>query len=241
MHDGNPSEPRPELEPDQQQNPGRETVRLLIGAGIVILVVVVLHFTPLRQLVDTAQQFKAEVDAMGWKAHAGFLLASIVAITLGFPRLLLCGIGGILFGFAEGFLMAQTAGVAGSYGTFLLTRLWAPAEWVERKLANREKLRGLLSRPGLLGIFVARQLPVPGIVINVLLGVLPTRHAVFLAGTFMGYLPSNLPVALAGSSMGKESLEKALAQASASMLLLAVSGLGIMWIRRKYRPAADPR
>lgn len=220
--------------PSSPPDPGKETIRLLIGAVIVTLIVVILHYTPLRQLVDTAQRFKADVDAFGWKAHLLFFAGSVMAITLGFPRLLLCGISGILFGFAEGLVISQFAGVTGAYGAFLLTRLWAPKEWIGRKLANRDKLRALLSRPGILSIFIARQLPVPGLVPNILLGVLPTRHRTFLIGTFIGYLPSNVPVALAGSSMGKESIDQALTQASASMLLLAVFGILILWIRRKY-------
>jgi uncharacterized membrane protein YdjX (TVP38/TMEM64 family) len=210
----------------------------MIGACLVLGMVVLLHFTPLRQLVDTAQQCKATLATYGWKAHVLFFAASVLAITLGFPRLLLCAISGILFGFVEGLLTSQFAGVTGSYGTFLLTRLWAPQDWVRRKLANREKLRALLGQPGLLSIFIARQLPVPGLVLNVLMGVLPTRHLTFLAATFFGYLPSNIPVALAGSSVGKDSLDKALTQASSSMLLLALFGLLILWIRRKYAAKA---
>ena len=225
--------------PSSQSDPRKETLRLLLGAVIVTLIVVILHYTPLKQLVDIAQRFKADVGALGWRAHLIFFVGSVAAITLGFPRLLLCGISGILFGFAEGLVISQFAGVTGAYGAFLLTRLWAPKEWIGRKLANRDQLRALLTHPGILSIFIARQLPVPGIVPNVLLGVLPTRHRTFLIGTFIGYLPSNVPVALAGSSMGKENIEKAFTQASASMLLLALFGILILWIRRKYGAKPD--
>jgi len=222
--------------PSGQQDPKTETMRLLLGALIITVIVLILHFTPLKQLIGTAQHFKAAVDAWGWTAHLVFFLGSVLAITAGFPRLLLCGISGILFGFVEGLILSQLAGVTGAYGAFLLTRRWAPKAWVAGKLARSEKLRSLLSRPDILSIFIARQLPMPGIVVNVLLGVLPTRHPSFLLGTFIGYLPSNVPVALAGSSVGKESLSKALAQASTSMLLLALFGSLILWIRRKYSP-----
>lgn len=217
------------------QDTKKETKRLFIGACIVAAIVGVLHFTPMKQLLDDALRLKAEIEAYGWKAHVLFALGSVVAIAVGFPRLLLCGISGILFGFYEGLLTSQFAAVAGSYGAFLLTRLWAPKEWVERKLANSERLRSVLARPSVLSIFVARQLPVPGIVPNVLLGVLPTSHRVFLIGTFIGYLPSNIPVALAGSSVAKDSLQTAFTQASISMVSLGLFGMLIMWIRRKYR------
>ena len=213
----------------------RESYRLLIGAVIVAGLVIVLHFTPLKQWLAEAQKLKAEIDDYGWKAHAVFIMGSIVGIALGLPRLVLCGLGGMLFGFVEGLLASQFAGVLGSYGAFLITRLWAPKEWVRRKLAKSEKLRGLLAHPSIMSIFIARQMPVPGIVPNVLLGVLPTRHRTFLIGTFIGYLPSNIPVALAGSSMGKETLNTAILQVSISMVALGVFSAFIVWLRRKYR------
>ena len=213
----------------------RESYRLLIGALIVAGLVLVLLFTPLKQWLAEAQQFKAKIDDYGWIAHAVFILGSIVGIALGLPRLVLCGLGGMLFGFAEGLLVSQFAGVLGSYGAFLITRLWAPREWVRRKLSKSEKLRGLLAHPSVMSIFIARQMPVPGIVPNVLLGVLPTRHRTFLLGTFIGYLPSNIPVALAGSSMGKETLNTAILQVSISMVALGVFSALIVWLRRKYR------
>ncbi len=220
-----------------EENKGfqKETGRLLLLVLVVVGLVAALHFTPLRHWLEEAQSLKARVDELGWKAHAVFVFGSIVGIALGVPRLALCGLGGVLFGFVEGFLASQFAGVLGAYGTFLLTRLWGPKEWVERKLANSQTLRKILVAPSIGTIFVARQMPVPGIVPNVLLGVLKTRHATFLLGTFLGYLPSNIPVALAGSSMAKESLSKAIAQVSLSMVALGVFSALILAIRRRVK------
>jgi uncharacterized membrane protein YdjX (TVP38/TMEM64 family) len=212
----------------------KETRRLLICVCIVAVVVLLLPFTPLRQWLAEARDLKARISGYGWMADAVFVLVSTAGIALGVPRLALCGLGAMLFGFLEGVLTAQFAGVAGSYGAFLLARVWAPKDWVRRKLAGSERLHKLLAHPSIGSIFVARQLPVPGLVPNVLLGVLNTRHSTFLVGTFLGYLPSNIPVALAGSSMGKDSLAKAIGQVSLSMLALAVFSVLIMWVRRRY-------
>lgn len=221
--------------PDTRSDTRKETLRLLIAALIVAGIITLLHFTPLKQWLAEAQNLKQQVDAYGWKAHALFVVGSILGIAVGVPRLALCGLGGVLFGFVEGVLASQLAGVLGSYGAFLITRLWAPTGWVQGKLARSGKLRELLEKPTIGSIFVARQLPVPGIVPNVLLGVLPTRHRTFLIGTFLGYLPSNIPVALAGSSMAKESLTKAISQVSLSMLALGVCSALIMYVRRRVK------
>lgn len=221
--------------PEEITDSKKETRRLLVSAALVAGLVVALHFTPLKQWLAEAQNLKAVVAQYGWKAHVVFVLGSVVGIALGLPRLALCGLGGVLFGFLAGVIASQFAGVLGAYGTFLITRMWGPKAWVQAKLANSERLRALLAKPSVGAIFVARQMPVPGVVPNVLLGVLRTRHSTFLIGTFLGYLPSNIPVALAGSSMAKESLTKAIAQVSLSMMALGVFSALILWIRRREK------
>lgn len=220
---------------EQKKLAHKEISRLVIACLLVVGIVAALHFTPLKYWLNEAQNLKARVDEFGWRAHAVFILGSILGIALGVPRLALCGLGGVLFGFVEGFLTSQLAGVLGAYGTFLVTRLWAPKQWVRRKLEGSGTLRSILAEPSVGTIFVARQMPVPGLVPNVLLGVLHTRHATFLAGTFLGYLPSNIPVALAGSSMAKESLAKAIAQVSLSMVALGVFSALILAVRHRVK------
>lgn len=219
--------------PDTTPDIKIETRRLIIGACLVAGVVGLLYFTPMKQWMEDIRDLKSRIDDYGWKAHAVFILGSVVGIAVGVPRLALCGLGGFLFGFWEGMLSSQVAGVLGSYGAFLITRLWAPKEWVQSKIAGSERLRSLLENPTIGSIFVARQMPVPGLVPNVLLGVLNTRHSTFLIGTFIGYLPSNIPVALAGSSLGKESLAWAITQVSSAAVALGVFSALIMWIRRR--------
>lgn len=221
--------------PDTTPDIRKETRRLIIGACLVAGIIALLYFTPLKQWLESVRELKDRIDQYGWKAHAIFIFGSVAGIAVGVPRLVLCGLGGFLFGFVEGLLASQFAGVLGSYGAFLITRLWAPKQWVQRKLANSDRLKSVLEKPSIGSIFVARQLPVPGIVPNVLLGVLNTSHLTFLIGTFVGYLPSNIPVALAGSSMGKESLMKAIGQVSTAMLALGIFSALIMWIRRRVK------
>ena len=219
--------------PDPKYDPRKETQRLFVLACVVATLLALLHFTPLKQWLSEAQNFKARVSELGWKADLLFMLGSVLGISLGLPRLALCALGGVLFGFVEGLFLSQISGVAGAYGTFLITRYFAPREWVQSRLEKSEKLKALLATPTIGKIFVARQMPVPGVLPNVLLGVLSTSHQTFLWGTFLGYLPSNIPVALAGSSMGKETLAKAVAQVSLSMVALGVFSALVLWMRKR--------
>ncbi len=210
-----------------------EARRLLILALVVAGIVLVLHFTPLKQWIGDLQALKQQIRAQGWTAHIVFAAGTIAAIALGVPRLALCALAGALFGFVEGSIIALSSSIAGSWGAFQLAR-WSGRGWAESRLAGAsDSLRKVLATPTITTIFVARQLPVPGILINVMLGVLPTSQRTFLIGTGVGYLPSTAIVALAGSSLGKDSLAVAMTQISLAMIGLAVLTLLLVWMHGK--------
>jgi uncharacterized membrane protein YdjX (TVP38/TMEM64 family) len=89
-------------------------------------------------------------------------------------------------------------------------------------------LEPLLKQPSMLRVFWVRQLMLPGIVLNVLLGVTAVRHRTFLMGTVLGYLPMNMAFTLVGSGLGKDSLARTLMQLMAAMGLINVLGW-LMW------------
>jgi uncharacterized membrane protein YdjX (TVP38/TMEM64 family) len=214
-------------------NTRAEARRLLILALAVAGVLLALHFTPLREWIDDLQALKQQIREWGWKAQAAFTVGSVAAIALGVPRLALTALAGALFGFVAGGLLALVSSMIGSWGAFMLAR-WSGRGWAESRLAGAsETLRRVLATPTVTAIFVARQLPVPGILINVMLGVLPTTQRVFLIGTALGYLPSTAIVALAGSSLGKESLAVAMAQITLSMAGLAAFTVLLAWLHGK--------
>ena len=128
------------------------------------------------------------------------------------------------------------SGLLGSYTTFVTVRRAGPDKFRSFVQAN-DSLRRLLEPPSILNIFFVRQLPVPALVPNVLLGLLKTPHRKFLIGTLLGYLPSNGVVCLMGSAMGKEDAGKALWQVSAGMLGLAVVTFIIIVVRRRLEAA----
>lgn len=212
---------------------GTEVRRLLILGVAVACLVLVLHFTPVNHWIGDLQALKQQIGVYGWVAYVGFSVGTVAAIALGVPRLLLCALAGTLFGFMAGGIIALISSMAGSWGAFVFAR-WGGRRWAENRLsAANETLRSVLATPTITAIFVARQLPVPGILINVMLGMLPTTQRTFLIGTGLGYLPSTVIVALAGSSLGKDNLAAAITQISLAMIGLAVLTLLLVWLRRK--------
>ena len=217
---------------EELETPSSETRRLWLLALLVLLALVLLHLTPLKGWVEDIQAIKSRLDALGAIADAAFILCCILAVAVGVPRLALAGLAGALFGFIEGTLLSLVSATCGSYGAFLLAR-WGGQAAAERKLRSAgPRLRSLLTTPSVGSIVIARQLPVPGLVVNMALGLLPIRHATFLIGTVVGYVPSTIIVALAGSSLGKDDLKLAILQISLSLAALAVLSALLIWLSR---------
>lgn len=220
------------------RNARKEIARLLILPAIVLCVVLLLHFTPLKQFALDLQRWKAMIAEFGWKAQLAFIATVTIAIALGAPRLMLALIGGTLFGFAEGLVVGVASALIGSYVVFL-TALRSTSETLYAKLKKREVIRKLLEKPSVLNIFFVRQLPVPALALNLFLGLVKTPHRKFLMGTFLGQLPGTLAVTAMGSAMGKEDAQLALKQVSLGMAALAVVTFIVILVRRRYERKSE--
>src|SRR5271166_2713857 len=112
-------------------------------------------------------------------------------------------------GFWSGMLWAQLGTLVGNYVLFIVARS-AGRDWAERFLIQRGKLQAFLRLRGTLGVILARQLPLPGLVINLACALLPIRHRDFLFGTIVGQLPQAIPCTLIGAGALQASFKKSI-------------------------------
>ncbi|MEI8138272.1 MAG: VTT domain-containing protein [bacterium] len=223
-----------ELEIEAAESAGKSEKKLLLMALIVVACIAVVHFTPLKSLTSDVA-WKAYISQLGMWASSIYFLVSVALIAIGIPRMLLCGLAGVLFGFTTGSVIGQFSALFGSYATFVFAR-WGGRDWVQKRIEKSQRLRNMLKKPSTFTIFLVRQLPIAGIVPNLILGVTPVKHRYFLLGSFLGYLPSSIMVAAIGSSFGK-GFNKATFQHSIAQITAAMLGLGgislIVWYMRK--------
>ena len=242
----NNDEPDPipvELEIEAAESAGKSEKKLLIMALVVIACIVLAHFTPLKSLTSDIA-WKAYISHLGIWASSIYFLVCVILIAIGIPRMLLCGLAGVLFGFKTGVLIGQFSALFGSYATFVFSR-WGGREWVRKRIENSQRLRNMLKKPSTFTIFLVRQLPIAGIVPNLILGITPVKHRYFLLGSFLGYLPSSIMVAAIGSSLGKgfnkETLQHSVEQITAAMLGLGVISLIVWYLRKKLITTSSAR
>jgi uncharacterized membrane protein YdjX (TVP38/TMEM64 family) len=224
------------LERSAGDSMGRSARKFLALVLAVALCLIVLHATPAGRALRSLQGLKDAVQAAGIWGPAVFAGLAALLSAVGCPRLALCLAAGLMFGFARGLALATGATLAGSYLTFLFAR-WSGRDWVSARLRRFPRMRALMGRQSVFTVFLARQLPITNIVINLLLSLTSVGHGVFLVGSLLGFLPTGAVATLSGSSLGKQDPAASALQLTAALGLLAV-GLAAIW---RLRRAGDKR
>ncbi len=225
-----------EVEQETSRALGKETRQVLTAVLVVAAFMALAHFTPMKAWITNVQTWKSFVREFGWMAHAVFMLVTAGAVMMGVPRLAFCSAAGLIFGFGEGLVLSLVGSTLGSYGAFILSR-HGFRRAAEARAEKWPWLKTMLKKPSVMRVFWARQLMVPGIVLNVLIGMTPVRHSRFLLGTSLGYLPLNIAFSLVGSGLGKESITTTMTQLLAAMAVINVAAWLVFRFIKKQRLA----
>ncbi len=199
-------------------------LRLLVGAAILLGAMAAVHFSPVRSWLNHPEQLRRTLASMGLWGYPACVIAIAVLVGCGVPRILLCGVGGMLLGFWYGFAVAQAGTLLGYYVVFLFIR-WGGRGWVLHRWPKLQKWAGHLRKQGVMGVVLIRQLPIHGTLTNLCLSVSNVRHRHFLLGTAIGLVPEAVPSTLVGTSLEKSSLRD-----SAGYLMAAVVVFALMWL-----------
>lgn len=228
-----------ELEAEAAASAMASSRKFLLLTLVVALCVALVYLTPLKHYATNpdSRLWKTSIQAAGIWAPLAFLALTTVLIAVGVPRLVFCMIGGTLFGFTRGFVLGQFASLFGSYATFVFVR-WSGRDWAQRRIAGNARLRDLLKHPSMFSVFLVRQIPIAGIIPNLILGLTRMRHRVFLIGSFLGYLPSVALAALIGSGIGKQTLAHSMGQISLAMIGLGSVSTLAWYVRRRLNAGA---
>lgn len=223
-----------EVEQETSRALGKETRQVLFAVLLVAGFMALVHFTDLKAWITNVQTWKEMVRQFGWGAHAIFMAACAGTVMLGVPRLPLCAAAGLVFGFGQGLVLSLVASTLGSYGAFVLSR-HGFRRAVESRAEKWPWLKKMLKKPSVLRVFWVRQLMVPGLVLNVLLGMTPVKHTRFLLGTLLGYLPLNVAFSLVGSGLGKGRLTTTLTQLLSAMAVINIAAWLVYRMMKKQK------
>lgn len=134
-----------------------------------------------------------------------FVGVGALSIGIGVPRASLALIAGVTFGFWLGIVLAEVASLIGAFSTFIVIK------WCRKTFQPPQKITELLPPinrhircHGFSTVLILRQVPLPGWVINAVLGLSAISIADFVAGSCLGFLPQNLIFVLYGSGLRRD-------------------------------------
>lgn len=215
--------------------------RSMVRAALPVMLVagsVLIFFLPqFREQFGRIHEISEYLRSFGWAAPLVFTFAVAGLVAVGVPRLLLCPIGGMAFGFWQGLLWAQLGTMLGYYATFLFVH-WCGRDFILRKWPRLSRYTGFSRKNGMISVLLIRQLPITGFYLNLLLGLIPLSHADFLLGSFIGILPAAVPATLVGSgatafSSGESKMYAFLAIAGGLALWLLAGRLLRLYLKNK--------
>lgn len=204
-----------------------------------VAALLVVYLSPLNEYLKRVQDLGGKLREMGFAGGVLFALGVFVLTAIGVPRLFLCAIGGLAFGFWRGVLLIHFATWAGSYMTFLLVR-WGGRDYVLQRWPQIRRMHAMLGSHPTWSVVLLRQIPMPGGLINAFLALSPLSHRCFLLGTFLGFIPQEVPVVLLGSSALHGNPTHQLATLGGTVLLFAGYLLFRHFARQRSGLTVDP-
>lgn len=162
-----------------------------LGLATVFLILATsLYYLPLADWVASLVFWGQQHPVAGPVAYVLFV---IVATVLFLPGSVAMMIGGFLFGFGPGVLLAIVAIPFGAQSAFEFGR-WVARPWVQKKLANNQKMHAIeaaLSEQAFVIVVLTRlSLIIPFNLLNYAYGASSVRSGTHLVATAAGMLPA---------------------------------------------------
>lgn len=185
-----------------------EIFRLILLAAIIIGALVLLRATPLgrKMTMENIPLMRAWLSRWGGWAWLVFTVLGTLLLSFGFPRVVLAGIAGAMFGIVKGTLLATLVTTVSAIPPFYYS-LFLGREIVMRRLGGRlQRFNALLEHHGFMVILLIRLCPVGNsFVTNCLAGLSAIRFRSYLFASALGFLPMTIICALFGESLAGHS------------------------------------
>ena len=195
-------------EPKDAAGFNRRTIKkaaVLLGGLLALGVLTALP--PVRHVIlDNQLRIKQFIHDFGPWGPVVFTASVAVLVGCGLPRLAFHFLGGALFAFWGGLLWSSIGTMLGYSIVFFAVRQLGLRQLILRKHPAWAKLAAKLKHNTVPAVILFRQIPLPGLVMNAVLGLSPIRRREFFLGTGIGLLPQAVPMVLIGSGLRKEDL-----------------------------------
>ena len=213
------------------ESTNRLSKKLAIGSLLIVVVgcSFLIYSMPLKDVLNQSQQIKSWLAETGYAAPAVFTLSAALLTAIGMPRLLLCSLAGVIFGFTWGFVWSHFGTLLGAYGTFIFAR-WSGREYVQQKFPKIIALSQATQARGWRSVLFMRQLPISGLYNDILLGMSTVSHCDFWIGSALGFLPLGVTATLVGAGAIQADISHLAQYMGIATVAFFILTLSLKWI-----------
>jgi len=203
----------------------RDIIKTLLLVAVIAGSLAAVRFSPVWYYLDRSHIYilREELTAFHSLAPFVFLACGALVIAMGVPRTIISILGGMVFGFLSGTILATAAAFAGSVVVIWITRVLGHPLFHQRIGHRLKAIEGHLRNNGFVLVLILRQLPLPSMLINVLIGLSSIRTSAYVLGSMIGLVPEAAVFALFGSSVrGDFALRVSLASLCLIALIIVI-------------------
>jgi uncharacterized membrane protein YdjX (TVP38/TMEM64 family) len=161
------------------------------------------RYLSLESLIDNRERLQAFVDAHLWKSLIAYVVIYVTAVALSIPgAVFLTILGGVLFGWLLGGVVAAIAATTGAVAIFLIARTSIGDALLRRAGPRLQRLAQGFQDDAFSYLLFLRFLPiVPFWMTNLAPALFGVRLRTFYLATQIGLLPGTFAFAVAGSGL----------------------------------------
>ncbi|MFZ0724658.1 MAG: TVP38/TMEM64 family protein [Desulfobacterales bacterium] len=164
---------------------GRAMAKALILAAFIIGAIVLVRFSPVKDLLSVAEVTRF-LESTGFWAPLAFILIYTVGVCLFVPGTFLTGLGAFIFGPYLGFVYVWLGAMMGAGAAFFIGRTLG-REFAAGLIGTRlKKYDEAIERNGFATVLYLRLVYFPFTILNFGMGLTRVRFADYLAGTGLG-------------------------------------------------------
>lgn len=166
---------------------GKALVKVAILVGFVVLAIVLIRFTPIKDYL-TAESLGRFLETTGRWAPVLFMLIYAIGVCLFLPGTLLTGLGAAIFGAYWGFLYVWVGAMFGASGAFFIGRTLG-REFAASLIGDRlKKYDDAIERNGFATVLYLRLVYFPFTPMNFGMGLTKVRFKDYFFGTGLGII-----------------------------------------------------
>ncbi len=179
--------------------------KALLMAFLLPVFLYLIYISPVKQCLKE-EHLKSWKESMPlWYIFIPLFFSAVsgISIALGTPRSLIAILAGSVFGFWLGLLLAELSSLIGAGIAYLYSR-WARQTLLSSVMERFHKIQGYVEAHSFITVFLLRQMPVPGFLVNLFLGLLNVKAKIFFMASALGFLPQNIIFTLYGTGLKQD-------------------------------------